>query len=286
MADAAPQPGAAPVLRHFSREVSDRAPQWRTTIEGPTDWEYVGPDPTALGESRGFFVRSPTFGDGFAKPGRNQPPVREHPRAAHEKIASDLAYDLGLPVPPVVLWRRPVSKEGQEEFVAVSAVPFEPAFTWRDATLSEELEARLTKALETPAAWMCAFDTWIGNYDRMNDGNLLVQEDVTQTPALARCAYIDFAGALSRMWTREVDWKGLDSAIGFFPPKAPRNPLELARAVERIEQLESHRVEEIVRRLPVDFLPDEPRERIWRGLSYRQETLRTILRNAFREFRS
>jgi hypothetical protein len=73
--------------------VSD-AEEWH-----PTDGERPG------GESGGFFVRRTKDGAlAFLKP--NHPSfggMSTVPAAALEKIAADLAFDLSLPVPPVVL---------------------------------------------------------------------------------------------------------------------------------------------------------------------------------------
>jgi hypothetical protein len=48
------------------------------------------------------------------------------PRAAHERIASDLARGLLLPVPPVCLWTNPAT----QDLFAISAWAFGQALTW------------------------------------------------------------------------------------------------------------------------------------------------------------
>jgi hypothetical protein len=75
--------------------------------------------------------------------------------AAHEKIASDLAFVLGLPVPPVLLLQRP----SPPRWCAVSAWAFSEA---QPLAPGASLPTRAVSAL----AALAAFDFWIGAADR------------------------------------------------------------------------------------------------------------------------
>src|SRR5207249_599738 len=117
------------------------------------------------GEADGFFV---TAGDlsGYGKPGSSASLAR--PRAAYEKIASDLAFDLGLPVPPCLLWERPGAGVGQEKHCCVSLVPFQQAWQWRQVRhLPPENLERILLEVKEPMSAMVPFDTWVGNGDRV-----------------------------------------------------------------------------------------------------------------------
>src|SRR5206468_12857702 len=133
-------------------------------------------------------------------PGRNMPPVAQHPRAAHEKIAADLAYDLGLPLPPVVLWEYVHAGPQEERYMAISAEAFPNAHMWRQVLTLPPLLQRVHPQLKWVCSAMAPFDTWVDNTDRHNDGNLLLTEDVSVQPALLRVAFIDYANSLSMTW--------------------------------------------------------------------------------------
>jgi len=119
-----------PTIRRFQPEVETVADAWRKEMLTSLAWSSPGNPGEAGGQAQGFFVKCGAL-TGFAKPSK-QPnePADGPPRAVHEKIASDLAFDLGLPVPPVVLWRRNLSTPDQETLCAVSLVPFQPAQKW------------------------------------------------------------------------------------------------------------------------------------------------------------
>jgi hypothetical protein len=80
-------------LRQFSVETEALAAVWRHNPMTADAWR---PDLYSA-EGDGFLVTSGAA-RGYAKPFQKAPNGR--PYAAHEKIASDLAFDLGLPVPP------------------------------------------------------------------------------------------------------------------------------------------------------------------------------------------
>jgi hypothetical protein len=103
-----------PIIRCFQTDVETVADAWRLETLTSLAWSSPGNPGEAGGQAQGFFVKCGGL-TGFAKPSKqaNEPPDAP-PRAAHEKIASDLAFDLRLPVPPVVMWRRQVSTPGQE----------------------------------------------------------------------------------------------------------------------------------------------------------------------------
>jgi hypothetical protein len=133
-------------IRNFDPDVETIAKKWRAEVVSEGDWTVVGdPSPT---ESGAFFVRSPEA-EGFAKPWANTTSVALKPRAALEKIAGDMAYDLGLPVPPVILWKRPRSTPTSEECVAISARPFR-GVTWNLAGTGQQAKEWLR--LLRPAA--------------------------------------------------------------------------------------------------------------------------------------
>jgi hypothetical protein len=239
-------------------------------------WTIVAPEQVLPGEARAFFVTAGQVA-GFAKPGRNQPPVSEHPRAAHEKIAADLAFELGLPVPPAVLWERKGVVSGQERYVSVSALPFERPASWRDVLRLPAEAARLLPKLELAASAMAPFDSWLGNGDRVNAGNLVLQEDPSNGDP--QVTYLDFANALSRAWLPHQTWPTV-MAIHCYPLGGAANLAVMSQVVDRIEHLDTRIIEEVVNRVPQGFSSNPCREVIVKGLLHRQRCLRMAMKKA------
>lgn len=270
-------------IRRFADNVEAIARAWRAQVLSAESWRVVGPRTIQHGEASGFFVTANGVG-GYAKPGRNQPPVTEHPRAAHEKIAADLAHDLGLPVPPCTLWERPSPGAG-ERFCCVSLEAFVPIFQWRDVLRAPGLAGRLANESIEAASAMVAFDTWLGNGDRVNEGNLLVQEDVSGPVPVARFAYIDFANAFTWSWgppsNQAEAWKFV-GATGPYPVGSNRLDLTLmAKTRDAIRAVPQAAIRDIVDRVPPSFLPAARKDAIMKGLEYRQQSLDSLLRSAF-----
>jgi hypothetical protein len=80
--------------------------RWRQEVVSTEEWVHHIDQalPIQPGEAGGFLVRSAQTGLlGYLKPLNHNAQV---PRAAYEKIASDLAFEAHVGVPPVVLYRR------------------------------------------------------------------------------------------------------------------------------------------------------------------------------------
>ena len=75
--------------------------EWRATALDSAPW-IATPGERPGGEAQGFWVTRDSL-RGYLKPSKADANVIAHPRAAHEKIAADLAFDLALPVPPAIL---------------------------------------------------------------------------------------------------------------------------------------------------------------------------------------
>lgn len=165
--------------RRFSPELDEIAEAWAAEACTKDKWRVLGP--FGATESSPFRVSRDDDGlEGLAKPGVKKSDAIA--RAAHEKIASDLAYHLGLPVPPVILWDRGEDCES-ERYVSVSAWAFSPALSW------QEVQGQLTHAHKSQAApivsAVLAFETWISAEDRKSD-HVLAKCCGNGQPPLAR----------------------------------------------------------------------------------------------------
>lgn len=265
-------------FRSFPPATEQIAIDWRSQSVTILNWQGQAISHQA-GEASGFFVTCGSL-SGYAKPGKNQPPVAQHCRAAHEKIASDLAFELGLPVPPAILWIRSAVPSGCEQYCCVSALPFVNANPWREARKIPGVMNRLLPQIGTYASAIAAFDTWVGNTDRANEGNLLVTEDVSEVPAILRVAYIDYANSLTFGWNDAVSAETV-RAVAHYPSEAPCDESAMAEAIDRIEALPDDRIQAIVARVDHTFVPSPKRAIIETALMDRKAKIRSALKSMY-----
>jgi len=201
---------------------------------------------------------------GLAKPGVKK--SDDIARAAHEKIASDLAYHLGLPVPPVILWDRGEDCES-ERYVSVSAWAFSPALSWQEA------QDQLTDALKSQAApivsAMLAFETWISAEDRKSD-HLLV--NLTEPDSRLQLAFIDYAYCMSKVWNSpDVPVRAVPSYV---PVK--QDDAATSETAGKICRFDEDTLRQIVNRIPESYLSEAKRQTIISNLLSRSRKIDSI----------
>lgn len=199
---------------------------------------------------------------------------------AREKIASDLAFDLGVSVPPVVLTK------GIDSLYSASLEFSTSTHDWSAAHDSARVRQRLGDMRQVPfqAARGLAFDTWVGQSDHGGDScdNVLA---AASTSGVASLVFLDYATSLGR---------GLplpSSQAAPFPSSLLElvDVDELESTVSRIEGLELSTLQDVVGRLrgvPADptvegvergLLGPEGRGAILGLLLERRQHLRTAL---------
>jgi hypothetical protein len=251
---------ARPSYRSFAAEVESLGAVWSNTAVTQDVWQDLGP--FGASESRPFKVQNGAM-VGIAKPGEKK---RDGiPRAAHEKIVSDLAFLLALPVPPVILWDR--GETPQERFVSISAWAFSPALSWDQAfrSLNEKHKAEASEVVSA----MLAFETWISAQDRKSD-HLLV--DVTAEDGI-QLAFIDYAYSLSMSWPVPNAAVGVS---GQYVP-VPKHEGAIHGVTDSILNLDDETIKKIVNRVSADYLSPDKASIIAANLLSRKTTLRGIL---------
>jgi hypothetical protein len=270
----APRPD--PVFRQFPDATERIAKEWYAAVETTEVW-MVTPGGTRGGEANGFFVKSRDLKSAYAKPGKTPTAHPTLPRAAIEKIASDLAFVLGLPVPPAILWHRENAPRGQGRRCCLSLVPFVPVHEWKTIRLNAIVEAQLIPALVDAASGMSVLDTWLDNHDRANLRNLVVSRDpsvLVDGKPLVRAAYLDFSFSMSGPWNAKME---RDLAVACCPPGMVPNVQAIDRVVARIEGLDWGVVEQIVQRIPDEYMQAADRDLIVTTLRARRPKLRGIM---------
>jgi hypothetical protein len=205
---------------------------------------------------------------GVQKPGKPSP---DNPyTAATEKIVSDLAYALGLPVPPATLWDRG-SSAGAPRFVVVSAWAFNAPVNWGQAQASLSPDQR--NFMIRAASAMVPFEMWIGAQDRQNDSNVLV--DGAAPAGQAYAAWIDYAFALDHTWKGNLVPASVVAPM--FPPVGVADSPTMKTSADEIVNLEAAVIEAIVNRVPAEYLPRAVADNIIRNLIGGRAAVRALL---------
>jgi hypothetical protein len=169
---------------------------WRAQLFSTFAWQQDASRPNP-GEAGGFFVTCPDVPRrAYLKPTRIC--GDDHPRAANEKIVSDLAAELDLAVPPVLLFRRPACPAGEESRTCVSLVPFDEFWEWSEfynLAPTPSIQA-VVRGLLARGCGVIALDAWVGNTDRDNGRNAGFGNSVA-APAESTFLFLDHANALN-----------------------------------------------------------------------------------------
>jgi len=260
----------------FPKSTSDVALQWTMEVFNGLRWFPNRNVPCEPGEAGGFFVSAQNFPfSAYLKPTK----LDGRPRAAYEKIVSDLAYKIGVLVPPVLLYKRRDAPRGEEINTCVSLVSFPVIVPWR---VLEEIKAfdHLDEVKEALGRYVgiVALDTYVGNdEDRTNLKNIVYgSESEKETDLIS----LDFSNALNY----EGKWNDNRSGAACFP-KMPERIVDAAKlnrrivdaTVTNIENLEECFINHIVNRIPDEFLDSAEKQVILNGLMVRRALVRRIL---------
>lgn len=243
--------------------------EWFATIEtSPDEWREGAALPE--GESQSINVVNKISGvRGVAKPGPNKGGETGHCRAAHEKLAFDLAYLLALPVCLVVLWG--ASAPGQYKLGrSISAWAFHQSMKWNEAAKRNLISGQQASGALPTFSAMRVFHTWIGDGDRKLDHvnfNLDSPDEEGQT------GFYDHGHSMS------YSWKGPTSPVALLGPGLPGadHADVMAETADRICALPEGEIARLVNRLPMFYLPQPFRANILGNLLARRTGLRAVL---------
>jgi hypothetical protein len=255
--------------------------RWRQELVNNDDWQqYIDQAvPIAAGMTEGGFVRSQqTRIIGYMKPMKRFYPQASHQKiAVYEKIASDLAYEVGLNIPPVILHQRPdpPPTEPKEVVISLASVRSSP---WGEIFNLGALDGGLSgdqlegaRRVLAESSGVLAFDSWLQDQDRRNSRNAVLAYDCGPEPGTM--LYLDHSKSMDygRQWTRNHQVFEPVPNYPFFEACIDR---ERVRAVaQKIAALPDDVVAEIVRRIPAAFLPAEDLESLATCLIWRKQNL-------------
>lgn len=259
----------------FQAQNAEIARQWRALAISHERWERSENQAGAFtGEANGYMVRLPSLDRdrrAYLKP------VTPHEirRAAREKIASDLAHDLGLPVPPVLLVNRKAETEGEETAACVSLVLYPSQHSWSYAKFAmQQLRKHLPlDEMFSRASRMLPFDAWLGELEHKHSQHNIVAGYESDARS-ASFVFLDYSFAFGFRscwegsgWTK-MDPQGLPSQM-----QQRIDAQAVQESLDLILRLSEDSIRGIIERIPDSHLAKEKGQRILHALLGRRELL-------------
>ncbi len=255
------------------------AKDWRTRAVSTLKWMRCS-NQTGLieGEAGGYYVEAEGFHRrGYLKPANAHQDAAEVSRAAREKIAADLAYDLGLPVPPVQLTYRENPPPGCETAVAVSLIMYPAQHAWetiRDIPVNQAPIGLAVAQAMSNCSPMFVFDTWVAQTDHNDHPHNIVWGYDPKTLSDSRIIFLDFAFSMGcRGEWENGGWRTITKAG--FPAKMLNhlNSDSVLETIHKISDLNDTQIQEVIMRIPKSHLDEEQKEYIYQGLIGRKPLL-------------
>jgi hypothetical protein len=188
------------------------------------------------------------------------------PRAAHEKIAADLARLLGVPVPPVLLW----TNQADGSKYSISSWAYKQPNTW-DVMAPAMTDLFKENAYKTIGDAI-VFHTWVADIDRHAQNTLVDADSSDNNP---RICFIDHAFSLSH--SQEFGNQTFTRAVHRYVPAGAVDERGLAHMARMIEAMAPESVESVVRRIPEGFLSPTRADIIVRELLRRKAAICLLL---------
>ena len=242
---------------------------WRKMVVSTDEWNLHinSARPANPGEAGGFYVKSQQSGAvAYLKP-RKQDPNENWRHAAHEKIASDLAYEVDFNVPPVMLYQRTGTPPDEPTEVSLSLLVAGQVHELNEMCVPGAADGgiaqwpallRIVKFVFSAAAEHVAFDAWLGETDHQNPRNFLV---VCEENTLASLYFLDYSNSMDF----NGGWSGGNhlrfSKVAIPPAFASCLTRErVCAGAEKIVEIPDGTVEEIIKRIPNQFMAQEKRD--------------------------
>lgn len=261
------------------------AQEWRAAAVSRYTWAPCK-DQTGVkeGEAGGYRVEAEGFDRVcYLKPAKKHgDEEKKHCRAAREKIASDLAFDLGLPqVPPAQLTTREDAPEGCTKHVVVSLIQYQKQWPWSDikgtAIQENPIGAALAQAMARCSA-LLPFDTWTAQSDHNDHPDNIVWGYDPGKLAASAIVFLDYSNSMgfNGSWAGD-GWRAVTKP-SWMPLMLQHIDRKAVRAsVEAIEHASPDTIRDIVRRIPKSYLPVEHADAILNGLLERRSLVRAAL---------
>lgn len=256
--------------------IRKQANEWASALFTKNDWKEDPNRHQKPGEAGGFIViTGNVLNAAYLKPTNKS--HEHHPRAANEKIASDLAFHLGVAVPPVLLYRRKNCPPKAEPNVCLSLILYPEQWEWDQLAKMKDFAKALARKELALNSGIIAFDCFIGNTDRNNSRNALFGMN-SKYPAEDGLLFLDLANSLNhnKKWGKDK-WKDVKYPPMFTPMKDSADWFVIDSTISRIEKLPDNLIKKTVDRIPNDFMTNETKKIVVDGLLGRRMLIRKVI---------
>lgn len=268
------------------------AKKWRDCVVSELNWTKSENQVGAKdGEAGGYYVQAQGFPRrGYMKPTKPHEGAARSARAAREKIASDLAHDLGLPLPPAVLATRSDTPPGCEATVVVTLVMYPAQHYWEQVkaqALPEGPGGLALASVYSQCSPMLPFNTWVRQMDHGDHPNNIIWGYDPQNLADSQLIFLDYSYSLGHdnSWNgdgwKQITWSPFPQAL-----QTHMDDDKLIEAAARIAGYDPKRVDEIVRRIPDNYLDGAQKDNIVTSLIGRMPLVMRAMEQNLAEGRS
>lgn len=265
----------------YPQWVCEEAQKWNDGIFSEIRWEKDRDSYVNNGEAGGYIVRSPECPfPAYLKPTKHD----GRPRAAYEKIAADLAAQINVLVPPVLLYENRNASRGEEPHQCVSLILYEKIVELHHLRSMKGFELTFVRQKISESSGIIAYDTFLSNTDRNNERNIIY--GISENENDEKFMYIDFSNSMNY----EKRWEN-ENFNRFIFPSFPPELLNFAdvkmieNVIERIEQFSDSNISKTISRIPGSYLEDKEKAIIQEGLIERKKNLRKFLATRYPEIR-
>lgn len=264
----------------FPKRLKTLISDWSNNLFTQKEWQKDEKRAIVQGEAGGFFVYTNEFPfDCYLKPLHPS----DHsmlPRAANEKISSDIAQMLELPVPPVLLYFRNNCPNSEEQYTCISLVLYEAYLEMSLIKTIEGTARTIINSFYSQSSGIIALDTFLGHKDRNNnDGNVIYGYN-SQYPSESSFVFLDYSFSLNmnNSWDKK-GWANFDPLSIYEPFKKSLDINIIMDTVKRIESLPDDAIRHIVSRIPENYMPSDHKNTVIEGLLGRKLILSTVITN-------
>lgn len=245
---------------------------WRASVVSPLQWhESQNKVGAKEGEAGGYVVQADGFPrTGYLKPAKPHQEAEKSARAAREKIASDLAQDLELPVPPAMLTIRENPPVNCEATVVVTLVMYPSQYTWgqvKTLVLGADPGGLALASVYSQCSPVLPFDAWVQQADHGDHPDNIIWGYDPSNITDSQLIFLDYAYSLGYdgRWGGE-GWKQF--ALPPFPPALLEHgdEIKLLETAHRIAAFDREEIRDIVYRIPKAYLEDAQKDTICTGL--------------------
>ena len=258
----------------FPTKTHDICLDWVQGLVTNSSWSKIPNRPVQSGEAGGYFVQSTdSFNRAYLKPVKHDGRFR----AAYEKIASDIASQIGILVPPIMLYQQPNPTRTEEPLVCLSLLMYPVNHDLDELVNSDIINLDNIRSLLAISSGVIAFDIYLGNSDRQNNRNTMYGFD-NDNPSDERIYFIDHSNSMNY----ESRWEN-EGYNNMFIPTFPLPLIQnldwnvIKETANLISNLDESFITHIVNRIPDSFLPSKEKETIEKGLIARRSKIYPFL---------